>query len=128
MKESEYNKLKREIEADYKTKLNALELIWKMAGEKKSRKLTSANITNGKKKLTKCVSEVLEKHSGKFTATMVANWVRESNAAMKEINIPSISNILKRMVDDDEIQVDVFGKGRNPFIYKKEESDEGVPF
>ncbi|ODS31732.1 MAG: hypothetical protein SCARUB_03129 [Candidatus Scalindua rubra] len=129
MKESEYNRLKKKIEVDYKEKLKALNLIWEMAGEKKSRKLTPTNISNGKKNLTKCVSEILEQKTGEFTAAKVANWVSESNPDIKEINIPSISNILKRMAQDGKIQVDTVGSGRNPTIYKKEDvSDKEIPF
>lgn len=125
MKQTEYLKLKEKIEKDYREKLGALELVWEMAKD-------NNQVATGQKKLTSCVRDVLENHTGRFDLKDVLLWV--SDIYLDAIKLPTLSNILKRMSNEGIIEIIQTGTGSRPTVYNKEEektieiTDEEIPF
>lgn len=72
---------------------------------------------NGNKKLTSCVREVLDNHTGEFKLKDVLLLVSE--IYQDEIKHPTLSKILKRMSNDGKIEIVETGTGSRPTVYSK---------
>jgi fatty acid/phospholipid biosynthesis enzyme len=115
MKQREYDTLKNQIESEYRTKIDALELIWKMS----NKGAPSSNQT-GRGAVLQAVKAVVSITHGNFNTSDVEKHIKESNPALgAKIKRASISNTLKRLVKDKMIEVVEQGTGRQASTYKK---------
>jgi len=120
MKEKEYIRLRREIEADYHKKLDALDLIWKMSNKAAA---PSAQFTLrpgsivGRGSLLSAVRNILTHVQGDFTAKRIAGMVREGNPEL-HVKTASVSSVLKRLAGNLEIDVIEVGKGKRASTYR----------
>jgi hypothetical protein len=115
MKQREYDALKSQIESEYRTKLDALELVWKM-----SNKGVASTGHTGRGAVLQAVKSAISITHGNFNTADIEKHIKESNAALgAKIKRASISNTLKRLVKDKLIEVVEQGTGRQPSTYKK---------
>jgi hypothetical protein len=120
MKESEYNRLKVEIATDYRRKLEALEMVWKMSGGVSRNDSEAANTIMGKGALLKAVRQSLADMDGDFTLHDVEARIRLNNPSLTTaLKRPSLSSALKRLEKDSEITLVSRGRGKRASIYRK---------
>jgi hypothetical protein len=116
MHQREYDRLKKQIEGEYRDKLRALDLVWKMAGKNSSAK-PKGDPKEGS--LASFVRQAVERIGGRFTLRDVVAGCEADSSTDVEIRLPSVSGILKRMADQGAIKVVEQGSGRRPTIYTK---------
>jgi hypothetical protein len=115
MKQREYDTLKAQFESEYRTKIEALELIWKS-----SNKGATPTGHTGRGAVLQAVKSAISITHGNFNTSDVERHIKEANAALgAKIKRASISNTLKRLVKDKLIEVVVQGTGRQASTYKK---------
>jgi len=116
MREREYLRLKRQIEAEYRQKLEALELVWKMSGKVVGRPERIARVA-----LQQFVRAFLaEAHDDEFTVDAVFRYVRQQTPGVV-LNRASLSGILQRFVRNGELELVSRGKGSKPSRYRRME-------
>ena len=114
MREREYLRLKRQIEAEYRQKLEALELVWKMSGKVAGRPERIPRVA-----LQQLVRAFLdEAHDDEFTVDDVFRYVRQQTPAVV-LNRASLSGILQRFVRNGELELVSRGKGSKPSRYRR---------
>jgi len=114
MREREYLRLKRQIEAEYRQKLEALELVWKMSGKVAGRPERIARVA-----LQQFVRAfVAEAHDAEFTVDDVFRYVRQQTPGVT-LNRASLSGILQRFVRNGELELVSRGKGSKPSRYRR---------
>jgi hypothetical protein len=121
MNEREYNRLKSEIEAEYRRKLDALELVWKMSNSSRNgtQAIQAVNGVVGKGRLLKAVRHSLTELRGDFTLHEVENQIRLVNPTLAAtIKRPSLSSALKRLAKEGVIIVVSVGAGKKPSKYR----------
>jgi hypothetical protein len=116
MHEREYKRLKKQIEGEYRDKLRALDLVWKMAAKNGSTKPKAETIDST---LANVVRNAVERTSKTFTLRDVVSVCRSEMPNGEQLRLPSVSGILKRMADQGVIIVVEVGKGRRPTTYTK---------
>jgi len=114
MREREYLRLKRQIEAEYRQKLEALELVWKMSGKVAGRPERIARVA-----LQQLVRAFLAEAQGdEFTVDEVFRYVRQQTPGVV-LNRASLSGILQRFVRNGELELVSRGKGSKPSRYRR---------
>jgi hypothetical protein len=114
MREREYLRLKRQIEAEYRQKLEALELVWKMSGKVAGRPERIPRVA-----LQQLVRAFLdEAHDGEFTVDEVFKYVRLQTPGVV-LNRASLSGVLQRFVRNGELELVSRGKGSKPSRYRR---------
>ena len=114
MREREYLRLKRQIEVEYRQKLEALELVWKMSGKVAGRPERIARVA-----LQQFVRAFLaEAHDAEFTVDEVFRYVRQQTPGVT-LNRASLSGILQRFVRNGELELASRGKGSKPSRYRR---------
>lgn len=116
MHEREYKRLRKSIEDDYRKKLDALELIWGMAG--------AAN-QNGKESrirgrsaiLKQAIMDVLPGVSGSFNQRDIEAKIAQLHPEISAKRA-SLSTALKRIAEAGIIEIEQKGKGKRATIYK----------
>ena len=118
MHEREYNKLSKSIEEEYHKKLDALDLVYKMAG---------GNTQNGRSPRTsgrgaqikQAVMGVLPGMNGEFNQRDIESKI---TASFPDIAVglkrSSLSVALKRIAESGKIQIVEAGKGKRPTKYR----------
>lgn len=118
MHEREYNRLRREIEAEYRKKLDALEMVWGMSNASRRSGNETNRTTHARKgALLNIVRSVLPEMQGEFSQRDVLDKVREKNAEL-DVKRASLSSTLRRLADDKEIDLLELGAGKRPSRYK----------
>ena len=114
MREREYLRLKRQIEAEYRQKLEALELVWKMSGKVAGRPERIARVA-----LQQFVRAFFaEAYDDEFTVDDVFRYVRQQTPGVV-LNRASLSGILQRFVRNGELELVSRGKGSKPSRYRR---------
>ena len=114
MREREYLRLKRQIEVEYRQKLEALELVWKMSGKVGGRPERLARVA-----LQQFVRAFFaEAYDDEFTVDDVFRYVRQQTPGVV-LNRASLSGILQRFVRNGELELVSRGKGSKPSRYRR---------
>jgi hypothetical protein len=114
MREREYLRLKRQIEAEYRQKMEALELVWKMSGKVAGRPERIPRVA-----LQQLVRAFLdEAHDDEFTVDEVFKYVRLQTPGVV-LNRASLSGVLQRFVRNGELELVSRGKGSKPSQYRR---------
>lgn len=114
MKDREHDRLRKQIEDDYREKLAALDLIWKMSKEQ-----DAPQRKNGRRgSLLEAVRQAVSEKSGPFNLRDVEDSIRKQHAEMTAQRA-SISSALLTLVSDGELEITEQGRGRRPSIYRK---------
>ena len=114
MREREYLRLKRQIEAEYRQRLEALELVWKMSGKVGGRPERLARVA-----LQQFVRAFFaEAYDDEFTVDDVFRYVRQQTPGVV-LNRASLSGILQRFVRNGELELVSRGKGSKPSRYRR---------
>ncbi len=127
MNEREYNRLKQQIEADYKRKLEALELVWQMARE-------TDNAVENREKTAKAgtlmgaIRSVLPIVNGEFDINTIISLVEETHPNIKKpINPTSVSGSLKKLERSGRIVLTEAGAGKRPNMYRLSNPAPSIP-
>ena len=119
MNEREYNRLKSEIEADYRKKLDALDLVWKMSGGVSKNGSRGSNAIIPKGSLLKTVRDILPHLQGEFSLHDVEDRIRNVNPGLAAtLKRPSLSSALKRLESDHIISISTRGTGKRASKYR----------
>ena len=114
MREREYLRLKRQIEAEYRQKMEALELVWKMSGKVAGRPERIPRVA-----LQQLVRAFLdEAHDDELTVDEVFKYVRLQIPGVV-LNRASLSGVLQRFVRNGELELVSRGKGSKPSRYRR---------
>jgi hypothetical protein len=120
MNEKQYLRLKRQIEAEYHKKLEALEMVYQMARPISS--LTGKQLgmrTSSKGALRNALRSAFTSMSGEFTPKVVLAKLRERDPAFAEsVNKASLSSALARLAEGGEIELVEKGSGKRPSKYR----------
>src|SRR5215468_1558992 len=117
MREREYLRLKRQVEAEYRQKMDALDLVWKMSGKVVGRPQRIRRVA-----LQQLVRAFLvEARENEFSLDEVLNYVRQQTPAVV-VNRASLSGVLQRLVLNGELELVSRGKGSKPSQYRRIES------
>ena len=125
MKESEYNRLRRQIEDEYQQKIDALELVWDMANSQqpKRAKRKAPGKRQSKGIADALVDAALEAFSDEaFIVKDVCEWIEKEEGG--EVDRTTLSHKLKARVIRGEIEIVSEGKGRKPTVYRHVPSRE----
>jgi len=115
MNEREYDRLRNEIEAEYHKKIEALELIWRM-----SNKAPTGLMTNGRGALLGAVRDAVNQLYATFTIRDVEKVIKQQNAVVgSHVRRASLSNTLKRLVEDGLLELVEKGQGKRPSSYRR---------
>jgi hypothetical protein len=115
MREREYLRLKRQIEVEYRQKLEALELVWKMSGKV---------VAGRPERIARVALQqflrafLAEAHDAEFTVDEVFRYVRQQTPGVT-LNRASLSGILQRFVRNGELELVSRGKGSKPSRYRR---------
>jgi hypothetical protein len=117
MKRSEYERLKKQIEDDYRRKLDALEVVWQLVapsgkpsenGDRSERTTQFATI----------IGDLIDRLPEQFTVKDVEAHLEKTQGS--PVNRSTVSHTLKRMsVDKQRIRVGQVGTGKRATIYEK---------
>ncbi len=115
MKRSEYERLKKLIEDEYRRKLDALEVVWQMVA-------TSAKPPvpgDGSSHFAKMIGDLIDRLPARFTVKEVESHLASMTQGAP-INRSTVSHALKRMsVDQSKIRVSAVGAGKRPTVYER---------
>ena len=131
MRRSEYERLRRDLEREFKKKADALEKFWKAWGEDDSRKspgITSlAELRPPQMPLSKAVRGALEKVSGDFSVIDIQRELRQIDSALAKALRPSISNVLRRLNERDGLIEKIKdGTPGEPTLYRKKAATQAL--
>lgn len=116
MKEREYKRLRLSIEADYKHKIAALELVYSMSNESG---LPSGKSSTSKGALADAVGKAVSGMTATFNVRQVEEAIRVINPALSNtVKRASISNTLKRL-EGAELELVERGRGKRATIYRR---------
>src|SRR5437879_1070823 len=120
MNQREYERLKGEAAAEYKKKLEAIDLVWRMSGG------TSQNGSNpdvghvGKGSLLQAVKQAVQFLTGEFTLRDVEKQIQATDSVFAaKIKRPSLSSTLKRLAEDKDIVLVAAGSGKRASKYRR---------
>jgi hypothetical protein len=112
MRERDYLRLNRQIEADYSYRLEALELIWQMAR-------SGRPVKPPRTAVQQLVRAFLNGWAGEeFSLDEVVKYIRQT-APNLAVNRTSISGVLRRLAINGELEVISQGKGNKPSRYRR---------
>jgi hypothetical protein len=117
MREREYLRLKRQIEAEYRQKMEALELVWKMSGKVAGRPERIPRVAL-QQLVRAFLDEAHEAHDDEFTVDEVFKYVRLQTPGVV-LNRASLSGVLQRFVRNGELELVSRGKGSKPSRYRR---------
>jgi len=117
MNDREYARLRATIEADYRRKLDALELIYGMTPKASTAAPSTLAITPIKGELTQAAIKAVQQAKGEFNIRDIEQLIKVTNGNM-DVKRGSLSNILKRL-EGKEIEVIEKGSGKRPTKYRR---------
>ena len=118
MKHTEYIRLKAQIEAEYKHKLESLETVWRLASSG-----TSADGKDGRPKrrrnggLNTAIKALLPELETGFSQPKVFEILRSRKPEL-EVTPASVSSALRRLEEDGDIEIVERGAGQRPSTYQ----------
>jgi hypothetical protein len=116
----EYQRLKTEAEAEYRRKLEAIEMVWKLSGGDSKNGSSPHETSIGKGSLQQAIRYAIPYLTGEFTLREVEQQMKVHDPVFAaKVKRPSISGALKRMADDKEIVVVAAGSGKRASKYRK---------
>ncbi len=115
MNQRQYDRMKADIEADCRRKLEALELVWQMA----NKNATPNPARSGKGALLAAVRAVVQVTTGEFSARDIQNRIRLNNPSFAAVKRASVSSTLKRLHASQEIERVTEGSGKRGATYKR---------
>lgn len=114
MNDREYDRLKKQIEEEYRANLDALERIWRMSKKQNS----AAAASNGKRgSLLVAARQAITQRHGTFNLRDIEEAIKRNNPDLT-IRRPSLSSTLLRLVEDGEVEVVERGIGRKASTYR----------
>jgi hypothetical protein len=122
MRESEYSRLKAQIEKEYRQKLDALETVWKMAntnGHKPDAAKRTRRRRNGG--LNSAISPLLSelKKQETFSQPQVLKLLQDQRPELAASITPAaVSSALRRMEEDGLIKLVLQGAGQRASTYR----------
>lgn len=117
MTEREYNKLKQQLEDDYREKLQAVETVWVMSNSLAGNG-TGKRVTKGE--LVHAVESALENLPQQFTVADLERHLLDTNPELaKATQRSSMSGCLRRLSEDGAIAIAEAGKGKRATRYEK---------
>ncbi len=145
LNEKEYLRLRAQIEAEYQTKLSALNTVWRMAkkgapprhkrvvrpdadGERQPLLIheTQQEVREpsgqqyGRGQLLKAVKGVVDSMAhGDFNVLQIRDLLAHADRENGDAKIPSISHALRRLEGRGVIELVKKGEGRRPTLYRK---------
>jgi hypothetical protein len=121
MNQREYEKLKADAAAEYRRKLEAIEVVWRMSGVGANSNGSHVDETPiGKGALQQAVKSAVQVISGDFTLRDVDKQIRLTDSGFAaKIKRPSLSSALKRLAADREIVLVSLGSGKRASIYRR---------
>lgn len=121
MDEQEYGKIKEDLEADYKRKLEALELLWSALRDKAPEAVPKAETKAlPSQSLTAIIRQALPNLKEEFSIWEIKQEIEKMYPALKgQYKKNSLSGTLTRMKDRGEIIVVQAGEGTAPSIYRR---------
>jgi hypothetical protein len=119
MNQREYERLKEDAAAEYRRKLEAIEVVWKMTGgAKNGAKEDDSPI--GKGALQEAIKTALQFISGDFTLRDVEKQIQATNSSFAtKIKRPSLSSALKRMAAEKDITLVEAGIGKRASKFRR---------
>ena len=132
MREAEYKRLKRQIEAAFRRDMEALDRVWKMASKQASphSRIASSNgaIAIEKGELSKAVEETVDTMvTGEFGLSDIERILKHAHYPWaNQINRQSLSNALRRLCGK-RIERVAEGVGRKQARYVKIEERPKMP-
>jgi hypothetical protein len=118
MREPEYRRLKKKIEAEYREKLNALDMVFRMSGGA-SPKNGDQGGRKSKGAVSQAVRNALPRISGEFGVLEVEKQIKLDDP-ISSFKRASISSTLKRMAVDGELTCTP-GKGKRASKYRRKQ-------
>ena len=120
MNQREYEKLKAEAAAEYRRKLEAIEVVWKMTGGLSKNGTSTDETPIGKGSLQQAVKHALQFITAEFTLRDVEKQIQATDSAFAaKIKRPSLSSTLKRLATDKEIVLVAAGSGKRASRYRR---------
>jgi hypothetical protein len=118
--EREYQRLRRQIEDDAKRKLEALELVWQMMRDPRNGPASDDDVNPVKRgAIDAAVRRVLPHLSDIFDPRDVIEKVEESEPELAGlVNRTTVSSALRRLAEEDRLDVVEQGKGKRPTRYR----------
>jgi hypothetical protein len=118
MREPEYRRLKKKIETEYREKLDALDMVFRMSGGSSPKNgEQGGRISKGA--VSQAVRRALPRMTGEFGVREIEQQIKidDPTSVFKRA---SISSTLKRMAEDeDEIVCTKKGKGKGGSQFRK---------
>jgi len=111
--EKQYLRLRRQIEDDYKKKLDALETVWRMVSDPAAEPATS----HPRQNLMPLVRDAVATVDGPFTQTDLQEQLAAKNPSAS-IRRSSLASALRRLVDEGVLEIVERGVGKKPSIYR----------
>jgi len=129
MNEKEYNRLKQQFEAEYRKKIEALEIIYQATRESKSESQTEKRERKPQEgTLTAAIKEALDVFtSHAFDINDVIKTVEGMHPEVKRpINPTSVSGALKKFERDGLLEIVQSGRGKRPHVYRNRHQEESA--
>lgn len=118
MKEPEYLRLKRRIEADYQRRLDALTMVWEMARDSDAEHRSRGTPRAGG--VRQAVDAAVAAIPGEISVQVVERWIGQQHPDLRDgLKRPSLSQALKRLTNSGVLEVVNRGAGKRPTIYRK---------
>jgi len=118
MNEREYGRLKAEAEAEYRRKLDAIEMVWKLSGGAAKNGTEFAVL--GKGSLLKAVRDAIVHLQDEFTVHDVEQYIIRNNPTVApSLKRPSLSSALKRLEKQNLVAISTKGTGKRASKYRR---------
>ncbi|HEV8587709.1 MAG TPA: hypothetical protein VGQ72_02450 [Pyrinomonadaceae bacterium] len=121
MRESEYLRLKAQIEKDCQQKLQALETVWQLASTNGHKPVTSRKRRRRNGGLNSAITPLLPelKQQDTFSQPQVFTMLQEKQPELAATITPAaVSSALRRMEEDGLISLVVQGAGQRASTYR----------
>jgi hypothetical protein len=115
--EREYRRLRQQIEDDYRRKIDALEVVWKLSANTSNGNSAEVPVKRGT--IDNLVRNVLGSMTGQFSPRDVMEEMQKIPDFPGGINRSSVSSALKRLADDGVLSVVQIGKGKRASRYQR---------
>jgi len=123
MNQREYERLKADALSEYKRKLDAIEMVWRMSGGANQTGASSNSFLEssvGKGFLSQAIRNALKLLPGEFNIRDVEKQILAIDQALaSRIKRASLSSALKRLEEEKEIVLVEKGKGKRASRYRK---------
>ena len=116
---AQYKKLKEEIEAEHKKKLEALEMVWRMCQNQNHTDAKDGSDRSGS--TADAIRKVIAGLSNDFSADDVEQGLKDHH--VKRVKRLAITNTLHRLHRRGELEIIRKGQGRMPGIFRPKKQE-----